>query len=337
VERNDAHRLIEECMLCANVASADLLQDAKLPALYRVHEGPSEEKLKNLYDFLREIGIALPRKAKPTPLDYAQILKKLKDRPDRALLQTLVIRSLMQAVYQPANLGHFGLGYEAYTHFTSPIRRYPDLLVHRAIRYLIRSGKPQAGVLPAEGASKLKRGDIYPYKLPDLEALGVQCSQSERRADAATYDVINWLKCEYMQNRVGDEFAGVVIGVTNFGLFVELTDVYVEGLVHVTALANDYYHFDSVSHTLTGERSSLCFRLGDQVRVVVARVDLDERKIELTLNSGGTVGTGPGRSLPQRERGKARGAGKDGGKGKDAGKSKESGDARRGGKRKRRS
>ena len=344
VERNDAHRLIEECMLCANVASADLLQDARLPALYRVHEGPSEEKLKNLYDFLREIGIALPRKAKPTPQDYAQILQKLKDRPDRALLQTLVIRSLMQAVYQPANLGHFGLGYEAYTHFTSPIRRYPDLLVHRAIRYLIRSGRPQAGVLPAENATKLKRGDIYPYKLPDLETLGLQCSQSERRADAATWDVINWLKCEYMQNRVGDEFAGVVIGVTNFGLFVELTDVYVEGLVHVTALTNDYYHFDSVSHTLTGERSGLCFRLGDQVRVVVARVDLDERKIELQLKSGGTAGSGPGRALPQRERGKARGNGKpgaEGGRNPKAGKSDKrdsrAGAGRRGGPRKRRS
>lgn len=306
VERNDAHRLIEECMLCANVAAADLLQYAKLPALYRVHEGPSEEKLANLYDFLREIGIGLARKSKPSSLDYQLILQKLKDRPDRALLQTLVIRSLMQAVYQPGNLGHFGLGFDVYTHFTSPIRRYPDLLVHRALRSLCRSGKHQPGVLAVEGAPKLKRDAIYPYKLADLEALGLQCSQTERRADAATWDVINWLKCEYMQNRIGDEFAGVVIGVTNFGLFVELTDVYVEGLVHVTALTNDYYHFDSVSHTLTGERSGLCFRLGDQVRVVVSRVDLDERKIELQLLSGGTAGQGAGRALPQRERHKGK-------------------------------
>jgi ribonuclease R len=304
VERNDAHRLIEECMLCANVAAADLLQDAKMPALYRVHEGPGEEKLKNLYDFLREIGIGLARKAKPTPKDYQQILLRLKDRPDRALLQTMVIRSLMQAVYQPDNVGHFGLGFSAYTHFTSPIRRYPDLLVHRAIRYLIRSGKPQVGVLPVEGVQKLKRSEYYPYKLADLEAMGQELSRTERRADQATWDVINWLKCEYMQSHIGDEYEGTVIGVTNFGLFVELADIYIEGLVHVTALTNDYYHFDSVSHTLTGERSGLCFRLGDQVRVVVARVDLDERKIELHMLDNKSA-KGPGRALPQRTRGKS--------------------------------
>jgi ribonuclease R len=306
VERNDAHRLIEECMLCANVAAADLLQYAKVPTLYRVHEGPGEEKLTKLYDFLREIGVGLARKSKPTPKDYQLILQKLKDRPDRALLQTMVIRSLMQAVYQPENLGHFGLGFDVYTHFTSPIRRYPDLLVHRALRSLCRSGKQQPGVLAIEGAPKLKREKVYPYKLPELEALGLQCSQSERRADAATWDVLNWLKCEYMQDRIGDEFAGVVIGVTNFGLFVELTDVYVEGLVHVTALTNDYYHFDATSHTLTGERSGLCFRLGDQLRVVVSRVDLDERRIELQLVSGGSASQGAGRALPQRERHKGK-------------------------------
>lgn len=311
VERNDAHRLIEECMLAANVATADLLQDAKLPALYRVHEGPSEDKLQKLYDFLREIGVGLARKAKPTPKDYQLILAKLKDRPDRALLQTMVIRSLMQAVYQPTNLGHFGLGFEAYTHFTSPIRRYPDLMTHRAIRYLIRNPKQQAGVLKVEGAPQLKREEIYPYKMADLEALGVQLSQTERRADAATWDVINWLKCEYMQAHIGEEYAGVVIGVTNFGLFVELTDIYVEGLVHVTALTNDYYHFDAVSHTLTGERSGLSFKLGAQVQVVVARVDLDERKIDLQLLGGGSAAKGVGRPLPQRTRGKATGAKKD--------------------------
>lgn len=304
VERNDAHRLIEECMLCANVAAADLLQGSRLPALYRVHEGPSEDRLQNLYDFLREIGIGLARKAKPTPKDYQLILERLKGRPDRVTLQTLVIRSLMQAVYQPENLGHFGLGYDAYTHFTSPIRRYPDLLVHRAIRFLVRDGKRQAGVYQVEGARKLRRNDIYPYKQADLEAMGVELSQTERRADAATWDVINWLKCEYMQQHIGEEFEGVVIGVKNFGLFVELTDVYVEGLVHVTALTNDYYHFDPVSHTLTGERSGLCFRLGDQVRVVVARVDLDERKIELQLT--GSASKGPGRALPKRKRASGR-------------------------------
>jgi len=304
VERNDAHRLIEECMLCANVAAADLLQSAKLPALYRVHEGPSEEKLQNLYHFLRDIGIGLTAKKKPTPLDYQAILARLKDRPDRNLLQTLVIRSLMQAMYQPENKGHFGLGFDAYTHFTSPIRRYPDLLVHRGIRYLIRNPKHTAGVYKTGKEKPLSREEIYPYKLADLETLGIQFSQTERRADAATWDVINWLKCEYMQSRIGEEFAGVVIGVTNFGLFVELTDVYVEGLVHVTALANDYYHFDATSHTLTGERSGTAFKLGDQLRVVVSRVDLDDRKIELQLLDSPATTKGPGRALPKRERGK---------------------------------
>jgi len=309
VERNDAHRLIEECMLCANVAAAELLQKAKLPALYRVHEGPSEEKLGKLYDFLRSLGISINRKSQPTPKDYRLILDKLKDRPDRNLLQTMVIRSLMQAVYQPTNLGHFGLGFEAYTHFTSPIRRYPDLLVHRAIRYLIRNSKTSEGVLRSGKVSALKRSDIYPYKQADLEALGVQLSHTERRADTATYDVLNWLKCEYMQSRIGEEFAGIVTTVTSFGLFVELTDIYVEGLVHVTALTNDYYHFDSASQTLTGERSGLSFRLGAPVRVVVSKVDLDDRKIDLQLLDA-PDSKGSGRALPQRARQSAKGKGK---------------------------
>ena len=304
VERNDAHRLIEECMLCANVATAEMLQKAKLPALYRVHEGPNPDRLENLYDFLRGIGVGLARKDKPTPQDYQIILSKLKDRPDRHLLQTMVIRSLMQAVYQPVNLGHFGLGFSAYTHFTSPIRRYPDLLVHRALRFLIRNPKQTEGVRKVGSAKPLKLQEIYPYKLPDLETLGQQLSQTERRADTATYDVVNWLKCEYMQGRIGEEFAGIVTTVTSFGLFVELTDVYVEGLVHVTALTNDYYHFDSVAHTLTGERSGLCFRMGDQVRVSVARVDLDDRKIDLQL-LGAPANKGAGQPLPKHKRGAA--------------------------------
>jgi len=302
VERNDAHRLIEECMLCANVAAADLLEATKVPTLYRVHEGPSEEKLENLYHFLREVGVGFAPKKKPTPQDYQNILEKLQGRPDRSLLQTLVIRSLMQAVYQPQNLGHFGLGFDAYTHFTSPIRRYPDLLVHRGIRSLIRGQKGVCGVYRVGDEKPLKRSEVYPYKQGDLEQLGVHLSQTERRADAATWDVVNWLKCEYMQSRIGEQFDGVVIGVTNFGLFVEMTDVYVEGLVHVTALSNDYYHFDAGSHTLTGERSGLCYRLGDRVRVVVARVDLDARKIDLQLLEDASAARGPGRALPQRER-----------------------------------
>jgi len=324
VERNDAHRLIEECMLCANVAAAELLQKAKLPALYRVHEGPSEEKLGKLYDFLRSLGIGINRKARPTPKDYKLILDKLKDRPDRSLLQTMVIRSLMQAVYQPTNLGHFGLGFAAYTHFTSPIRRYPDLLVHRAIRYLIRSNKTTEGVLRSGKVATLKRGDIYPYKSDDFEAMGVQLSMTERRADAATYDVLNWLKCEYMQGRIGEEFAGIVTTVTSFGLFVELSDIYIEGLVHVTALTNDYYHFDAASQTLTGERSGLCFRMGDQVRVVVSKVDLDDRKIDLQLIDS-TASKGTGRALPQRTRQGSKPDGKQAAKGKAQGKGRSKG------------
>ncbi|HEY0963750.1 MAG TPA: ribonuclease R [Pseudomonadales bacterium] len=330
VERNDAHRLIEECMLCANVAAAELLENAKMPVLYRVHEGPSAEKLEKLYDFLRSIGISINRKSKPTPKDYGLILDKLKDRPDRKLLQTLVIRSLMQAVYQPTNLGHFGLGFEAYAHFTSPIRRYPDLLVHRAIRFLIRNPKHEDGTLRIGKAAQLKRAQIYPYKHADLEMLGMQLSATERRADTATYDVVNWLKCEYMQDKIGEEFAGIVTAVTNFGLFVELTDVYVEGLIHVTALTNDYYHFDSGSQTLTGERTGLCFRLGAQVRVVVSRVDVDERKVDLQLLDA-PDSKGVGRALPQRNKGGAAGNAKKGGKdrGKGAPKHKNKEPARR--------
>lgn len=301
VERNDAHRIIEECMLCANVCSAEFLLQAKLPALYRVHPGPNEEKVTRLYDFLRGLGIGLARKNNPTPIDYQIILDRLKNRPDRQLLQIMVIRSLMQAVYQPQNAGHFGLGFEAYTHFTSPIRRYPDLLVHRAIRYLIRMDKNRQHTLQAPGNNKLSRQDIYPYKLADLENLGVELSATERRADAATYDVLDWLKCEYIKEHIGEEFPGTVASVTSFGLFVQLDDIYVEGLVHVTALKNDYYHFDATAHTLTGERSGYQFQMGDKVRVIVARVDLDDKKIDLQLISDSKTQR-KGKNIPQRQR-----------------------------------
>ena len=304
VERNDAHRLIEECMLCANVCSAEFLLQAKLPALYRVHEGPNEEKVTKLYDFMRGIGIGLARKKKPTPVDYQLILERLKNRPDRHLLQIMVIRSLMQAVYKPQNAGHFGLGFEAYTHFTSPIRRYPDLLVHRAIRYLVRSGKHKQHSLPAPGSQAIARQEIYPYKLADLENLGQELSMTERRADAATYDVIDWLKCEYIKEHIGEEFSGTVATVTSFGLFVQLDDVYVEGLVHVTALQNDYYHFDATAHTLTGERTGYQYQMGDKVRVIVARVDLDDKKIDLQIITDTKTQrkSNKGKIIPQRQR-----------------------------------
>jgi len=282
VFRNDAHRLIEECMLCANVAAARLLEDSKLPALYRVHEGPNPAKLENLRMFLKELDLHLPGGDKPEPADYQYVLKQMAGRPDRILLQTMLIRSLMQAVYSPENPGHFGLGYDAYAHFTSPIRRYPDLLVHRAIRYLVRN-KPGAHVKKQPGAADLAKKTIYPFDLKQMVELGEICSTSERRADAASYSVIDALKCEYMQDRVGDEFIGTVTSVTSFGLFVELNEIYVEGLVHISELSNDYYHFDPVHHSLSGERSQKTYRLGDSVEVKVVRVDLDEKKIDLQM------------------------------------------------------
>lgn len=282
VHRNDAHRLIEECMLCANVAAARLLEDSDLPVLYRVHEGPNPDKLENLRLFLKELDLHLPGGDKPEPADYQYVLKQMAGRPDRILLQTMLIRSLMQAVYQPENLGHFGLGYDAYTHFTSPIRRYPDLLVHRAIRYLIRN-KPGPHVKKHSGAAALAKKVIYPFDVKDMIELGEICSNAERRADAASYSVIDALKCEYMQDRVGDEFIGTVVSVTSFGLFVELNDIYVEGLVHISELNNDYYHFDPVHHCLSGERSQKTYRLGDSVEVRVVRVDLNDKKIDLQM------------------------------------------------------
>ncbi|MFT0179788.1 ribonuclease R [Pseudomonas benzopyrenica] len=282
-QRNDAHKLIEECMLCANVATAKFLEKHKVPALYRVHDAPPLEKQTNLRQFLGEMGLSLTKgKANPVPSDYQALLQQIRERPDFRLIQTVMLRSLSQAVYSPDNNGHFGLNYEAYTHFTSPIRRYPDLLVHRAIRSVIRS-KLETKHVKRAGATSMAKARIYPYDELRLDQLGEQCSMTERRADEATRDVSNWLKCEFMKDRVGETYAGVITAVTGFGLFVELSEVFVEGLVHVTALPDDYYHFDSVHHRLSGERSGRSYRLGDPLEVVVARVDLDERKIDFVL------------------------------------------------------
>jgi ribonuclease R len=294
-ERNDAHKLIEECMLCANVATARFLQDHDIPGLYRVHDGPPLERQEKLRAFLGELGLTLHKgKEGPTPKDYQALLERIQDRPDFHVIQTVMLRSLSQAVYSPDNNGHFGLNYEAYAHFTSPIRRYPDLLIHRAIRSVIRSRRDTSHVR-REGATSMPKARIYPYDYAALEQLGEQCSMTERRADEATRDVVNWLKCEFMKDRVGESFPGVITAVTGFGLFVELTDIYVEGLVHVTAMPGDYYHFDPLHHRLSGERSGRSFRLGDSVEVRVMRVDLDERKIDFELISGGSKNTGAGR------------------------------------------
>ena len=283
--RNDAHKIIEECMLAANVATARFLQDLEVPGLYRVHDGPKPEKVERLRQFLGTLGLSLTRKkGDPTPEDYAAVLQKIQDRSDAQLIQTVMLRSLSQAVYTPHNAGHFGLNYEAYTHFTSPIRRYPDLLVHRAIRSVIRSRR-KTDLVQRSGAGVLPKATVYPYDLAALEQLGEQCSKHERRAEEASRDVVSWLKCEFMKDRVGENFDGLVTTVTGFGLFVELTDIYVEGLVHITALPADYYNFDQVQHTLVGERAGQVFRLGDTIRVQVARVDLEERKIDFEMAS----------------------------------------------------
>jgi ribonuclease R len=262
VHRNDAHRVIEECMLAANVCTSDFLHKSGHPMLYRVHEGPTPEKLAALREFLKGFGLSLTGGEKPRAGDYAKLLARAKDRPDAQLLQTVMLRSLKQAVYSPDNAGHFGLAYESYTHFTSPIRRYPDLLVHRAIKAVLKGKRYEPG---------------------NWHELGAHCSMTERRADDATRDVSAWLKCYYMKDRVGDIFPGSVSGVTAFGAFVALDEVYVEGLLHVSELGSDYYHFDAAKHQLMGERTRKRYRLGDRVSVKVVRVDLDTSRIDFAL------------------------------------------------------
>ncbi len=283
VERNVAHRIIEECMLCANVSAANFLLDHKVPALYRVHDGPEEDKLSNLREFLGGFGLNLGGGAKPKPAHYQKLLSSIQGRPELPLLQTVMLRSLQQAMYAPENIGHFGLAYPAYTHFTSPIRRYPDLLVHRALRSVIRSRRKTDAVVRAPGAGTLERDEIYPYQFQQLEQLGVQCSIAERRADEAVRDATDTLKCEYMEARVGEVFEGTVSAVTGFGFFVLLDELYAEGLVHVTSLPHDYYHFDAVHHRFVGERTRRMFRLSDRVRVRVLRVDVEQRRIDFEL------------------------------------------------------
>ena len=265
--RNDAHRLIEEFMLAANVAAAELLQGNEIPILYRNHEPPNPEKLADLREFLAGFGLQLGGGEKPGVNDYAVVLDTVRDREYAHLVETVLLRSMSLAVYEAVNKGHFGLAFESYTHFTSPIRRYPDLLVHRAIRHLINAAP-------------------YGYSMQEMQNLGLHCSQTERRADDATRDVAQRLKCEFMQDRIGEIFSGTISGVTAFGLFVELDEALVEGLVHVTALPNDYYHFDAAAHCLRGERSGRSFSLAGRIQVMVTRGDIDEKKIDLEFLDG---------------------------------------------------
>ncbi len=265
VVRNDAHKVIEECMLAANVCAAGFLKEHHHPVLYRIHQGPTPEKLEALREFMKEFGLGLGGEDEPQAADYSKLLKSIKGRPDAGLLQTVMLRSLRQAKYEPENIGHFGLGYEAYTHFTSPIRRYPDLLVHRAIKAVLQ-GKHYK---PAQ-------------KWTDL---GTHCSMTERRADDATRDVEAWLKCYYMRDHLGSVFKGTVSSVTGFGMFVSLDDLYVEGLVHISELGKDYFHFDATKHRLLGERTGQSYRIGDRVEVRVVKVDMESTKIDFVLHS----------------------------------------------------
>ena len=305
VRRNDAHKLIEECMLIANVATAQFLETLEQPALFRVHDGPSAEKLENLRAFLGELSLDLPGGIQPTPEHYQSLLTTVEGRDDSHIIQTMLLRSLSQALYQPENAGHFGLHCEAYAHFTSPIRRYPDLLVHRAIRAAIRGRGKGAHIERVTGAHALQRETIYPYDTAAMAALGEQCSMTERRADDATREVDAWLKCEFLKDRIGEEFEGVIVAVTNFGVFVELSDLYIEGLMHVSALPGDYYNFDQAKQRLIGERTRQIFQLGGAVTVRVTRVDLDDRKIDLEL-----AGLAPAKRSKSGRSGKRRSQGK---------------------------
>jgi ribonuclease R len=273
-ERNDAHRIIEECMLCANVATARFLKKHKLPGLYRNHEGPQTEKLADLKTFLSALGLSLKAQKIPTPLDYAALLRSVQNMPDVNIIQTVLLRSLSQAVYSPDNMGHFGLAYPAYCHFTSPIRRYPDLLIHRQIKSVLK-GKWDATKVPVQ--------DKQDPETKALIELGIHTSMAERRADDATRDAVRWLKCEYIQKHIGEVFEGVISGVTRFGFFVELKEIYIDGLIHVNSLRNDYYQYDPIHHRLLGERTGIQYRIGDFVTVKVAKVDVPERKIDFEL------------------------------------------------------
>lgn len=261
VERNDAHRMIEEFMLAANVSVAEFLLKKKIPCIFRNHAPPDEEKIKDLHQFLADFGLQLEGSLDPATKDLARVLEQVKTREDRHLIETVLLRSMTLAVYEGRNNGHFGLAFDHYTHFTSPIRRYPDLLVHRAIRHILENGGSE-------------------HNREDMHQLGVHCSMTERRAEEAVRDVVARMKCEYMQDKTGQVYEGIVSGVTGFGLFVELVNIYVEGLVHISSLPADYYHFDPVSHSLSGERAGRKYFLGDRIKIEVLGVNVDERKID---------------------------------------------------------
>jgi len=299
--RNDAHKLIEEAMLAANVCSADFISQSKHAGLFRVHEGPTPEKIEVLRNYLKVTGLGLSISDDPAPGEFQAIATATKDRPDAQQIHSMLLRSMSQAIYTPVNNGHFGLAFDAYTHFTSPIRRYPDLLVHRVIKAILAKTKYQLPTLPTPGEAhaKLSRrlekglaarvaepGQKLKKLSPETQAwqaAGMHCSANERRADEASRDVEAWLKCKYMREHLGEEYSGVVSSVTSFGVFVTLDAMYVEGLVHITELGGDYYRFDEMRQELRGERTGMRYAIGARVQVQVSRVDLDGRRIDFRL------------------------------------------------------
>ena len=270
VPRNDAHRLIEECMIAANVQAAKFLKRHRVQGLYRVHPKPDTDRFGDLRLYLLSLGLKVPHPDHVEPRQFNALIQQIRHRPDAAAITMTMLRSLTHAEYAPANIGHFGLALDSYAHFTSPIRRYPDLLVHRAIRHIIRGGKPGK----------------YDYSGREMERLGAITSAHEKRAEEASRDVEAWLKCQYMESHVGDDFDGVITGVTNFGVFVQITELMTDGLVHVTSLKNDYYQFDAGTQRLIGERSGKTYSLGDPLRVRVQRVDMETRRIDFRLAEG---------------------------------------------------
>jgi ribonuclease R len=323
--RNEAHKLIEEAMLAANVCSADFILQSKHPGLYRVHEGPTPEKQETLKAYLKATGVGLSISDDPSPGEFQAIAAATKDRPDAQQIHSMLLRSMSQAIYTPINAGHFGLAFDAYTHFTSPIRRYPDLLVHRVIKAILAKGKYQLPVLPTPGeahaklqrrldkglASRVSEPGQKPKKISAdnlaWQAAGLHCSANERRADEASRDVEAWLKCKYMREHLGEEYGGVVTSATGFGIFVTLDAMYVEGLVHITELGGEYFRFDEARQELRGERTGIRYAIGTRVRIQVSRVDLDGRKIDFRLVREGEElvnramkEKGAGREAPER-------------------------------------
>jgi len=297
VERHDAHKLIEECMVKANVAAARFLERNKVAGLYRVHEPPTPDRLDNLRQFLAQAGLRLDGGDEPSPKDYSRLMERVRSRPDRHLIETVMLKSMMAAEYRPKNAGHFGLALDAYAHYTSPIRRYPDLIVHRAIKHILNGGTP----------------DQFTYRHDELITTGEHCSMTDRRGEDASRDATMTLKCRFIEARLGEVFDGVISGVTSFGLFVQLDGIHVDGLIHITNLENDYFHFDPIGHRLNGERTGKEYRLADRIRIKVTRVDVDERKIDFEPIAHPL---GPDGEVLEEQR-KSKGAGK--GKGKSRG------------------